>query len=136
MADYEGAEKWDGGITDESSKAGNIASDVAAQVKDRVVNLKRSAEQKVDETRGAAAEALQSTANSLRSGGQSSGEAIAGLASQAAEEIESTAQYVREHDMGSMMKDLDEVIRRSPMPSLCAAIGFGFLLGAALRGRS
>jgi hypothetical protein len=33
------------------------------------------------------------------------------------------------------LTDLEQVVRRNPTPALIGAIGLGFLLGAALRGR-
>ncbi len=135
MANYEGAEKWNNGMTEEINKAADAIGDTAAQVKEKAAHLGRSAAQKVDEGRGATAGALQSTANSLRSTAQSSGEAISNVANRTAEKLESTANYVRDHDFRGMMKDLEEVVRRNPAPSLCAAVGLGFLMGAALRGR-
>ena len=136
MANYEGSEKWNNGMTEEKNKAAEVIGDAANQVKDKAAQFGRTAAQKVDETRGSTAEALQSTAASLRSGAQSSGEALSSVANRTAEKLESTANYVRDHDFRGMMKDLEEVVRRNPTPSLCAAIGVGFLMGAALRGRN
>jgi ElaB/YqjD/DUF883 family membrane-anchored ribosome-binding protein len=133
MANYESAEKWNNGMTEEKNKAVEAIGDAANQVKDKASQFGRSAAQKVDETRGSTAEALQSTAASIRSGAQSSGEAITSVANKTAEKLESTASYVRDTDFRGMMRDLEEVVRRNPAPSLCAAIGVGFLMGAALR---
>ena len=135
MANYEGTEKWNNGMTEEKNKAADAISDAANQVKEKAAQFGRTAAQKVDEGRGSTAGALQSTADSLRSGAQSSGEALSNVANKTAEKLESTANYVRDHDFRGMMKDLEEVVKRNPTPSLCAAIGLGFLMGAALRGR-
>ena len=121
------------GANETASRVTDAIGDATSQMKDKAAQLGRSAAQKVDETRGSTAEALQSTANSLRSGAQSSGEAISNAANRTAEKLESTAKYVREHDFRSMMQDVEEVVRRNPAQSLCAAIAVGFLMGSALR---
>jgi hypothetical protein len=34
-----------------------------------------------------------------------------------------------------MLADIEQVVRRNPTPALIGALGLGFLLGSALRGR-
>jgi ElaB/YqjD/DUF883 family membrane-anchored ribosome-binding protein len=134
MANSEMGTDWNnGGMNEKASKATDAIGDAASQVKEKAAQLGRTAVRKVDETRGSTAEALQSTANSLRSGAQSSGEAISNAANRTAEKLESTAKYVREHDFRGMMQDVEEVVRRNPSQSLVAAIAMGFLMGSALR---
>src|ERR1700730_7322334 len=133
MANYEGTEKWNNGMTEEKNKAADVIGDTAAPAKEKAAQLGRSAVRRVDEGRTSAAGALQSTADSLRSGAQSSGEAISNVANRTAEKLESTANYVRDHDFRGMMQDVEEVVRRNPTPSLFAAIAVGFLMGSALR---
>ena len=71
----------------------------------------------------------------MRNAGQSSGESIKQFANTTAEKLESTAAYVRDVDFSSMMKDVTEVVRRNPTPSLIVAIAIGFLAGSSWRKR-
>jgi hypothetical protein len=50
----------------------------------------------------------------------------------AADAVASGAEYLRGHDVQTMMRDLGQVIRRNPGPSLLGAVAVGFLLGRAL----
>jgi ElaB/YqjD/DUF883 family membrane-anchored ribosome-binding protein len=133
MTNSDSTEWNNGGMNETASSATDAIGDAASQVKEKAAQLGRTAAQKVDETRGSTAEALQSTADSLRSGAQSSGEAISNVANRTAEKLEFTARYVREHDFSGMIQDVEEVVRRNPTQSLCAAIAVGFLMGSALR---
>ena len=108
-------------------------SEYAHDAKEKAAELTRNAEEKVNQKRQAAAEALQSTAGSLRNKAQSSGEALANFGSRTADRIQSTADYVRDHDMRGMMGDLEGVVRRNPGPSLIAAAALGFIIGSAMR---
>lgn len=110
-------------------------SEYAHEAKEKAAELARSAEEKVNQKREAAAAALQSTAGSLRNRAQASGEAIAGFGNKTADKLQHTADYLRDHDARGMLGDLEGVVRRNPGPSLVAAAVVGFLLGAAMRKR-
>jgi ElaB/YqjD/DUF883 family membrane-anchored ribosome-binding protein len=51
------------------------------------------------------------------------------MAHAAAEHMSSTADYVREHDVDGMMKDVETLVKNNPGRSLLAAAVIGFLLG-------
>lgn len=123
-------------VSDMANQAKDRVSDMANQAKEKANEFGRTAVQKMDESRTSAADALHSTADSLRTGAQTGSEKISGLATAAADKLESTSSYLREHDVRGMMGDLEGVVRRNPGPSLIAAAAFGFLLGSALRGGS
>jgi len=123
-------------LPDAMRDARNKVKDVASQAKqkasemaDKASEYGRTALDKVDEKRTGAASALESTASGLRS----SGEKVTQWGGVAAEKIEGTAQYLREHDTRRMAGDLEAVVRRNPGPSIMIAAAFGFFLGAALR---
>jgi ElaB/YqjD/DUF883 family membrane-anchored ribosome-binding protein len=113
----------------------NRVAEYAGEAKEKAAEFGRNAEEKVNQKREAAANALQNTAGTLRDRAQSSGEAISNLGNKTADKLQNTAEYLREHDMRGMMGDLEGVVRRNPGPSLIAAAAFGFLLGAAMRTR-
>jgi ElaB/YqjD/DUF883 family membrane-anchored ribosome-binding protein len=113
----------------------NRVAEYAGEAKDKATELGRNAEEKVNQKREAAANVLQNTAGSLRDRAHSSGEAISSFGDKTADKLQHTAEYLREHDVRGMVGDLEGVVRRNPGPSLIAAAAFGFLLGAAMRGR-
>ena len=131
-----GGEKWQNNVPEGAAKVGDKIADAASQAKERVSEFGRTAAQKVDESRSGTAATLKGTADSLRSGAQSSGQAITEVANKTAERIDATADYIRDRDFRDMMADLEQVVRRNPTPALVGAIGIGFLLGAAMRGRN
>lgn len=121
-------------------------SDGAQQVKDRVVDAASAAKQKVsdvsrqatdriDDKRGPAADALHSAASTIHEKAEQlpGGETVRSVAHSAAEKLESTAGYIREHDVRSMMSDVEEMVKRNPGPSLLIAVAVGFLIGRAFR---
>ena len=114
------------GLTDKMSEA-------ASQAKEKAAEFGRKAADTIDQGRVSTASGLESAASSLRSGAQSGGQAITDFANTAADKLQNTASYVREHGMNEMMGDMQQMVKRNPGPSLIAAAAFGFLLGAALR---
>jgi ElaB/YqjD/DUF883 family membrane-anchored ribosome-binding protein len=108
-------------------------SDTANQAKDKASEYGRTAVDKLDQGRNTAASALQRTASSLRGAG---GGRVGDVANRAADTIERTATYMRDHDVRDMMSDVDGAVRRNPGPSLLIGAAFGFLLGSAIRGGS
>lgn len=44
-----------------------------------------------------------------------------------------SAGYLQSHDLQSMIRDVEEVARRNPMPALIGAAAFGVILGAYLK---
>ena len=55
------------------------------------------------------------------------------VAHSAAEKLESTAGYIREHDVRAMLSDVGDMVKRNPGPSLLIAVAIGFLIGRAFR---
>jgi ElaB/YqjD/DUF883 family membrane-anchored ribosome-binding protein len=111
-------------FADSASAAKQEASDVGSQTAD-----------KIDEKRGPAADALQSAAFTLHEKAEDlpGGETVRSVAHSTAEKLESTAGYIREHDVRAMIADVEEVVKRNPGPSLLIAAAMGFLIGRAFR---
>ena len=120
-------------LADESSTMGEKLSDTAAQVKDKVSNLGRTAVNTIDENRDAAASGLERAALALHEKAESlpGGEKVSSLAHGAAEKLNSTAGYVREHNVNRMMADVETMVKNNPGPSIIAAAVIGFLAGRA-----
>jgi ElaB/YqjD/DUF883 family membrane-anchored ribosome-binding protein len=130
-----GNETWSNNMSEDTAKVGDKIADTASQIKERASEFGRSAAQKIDESRSSTAATLKNTADSLRSGAQSSGQTITDVANKTAEKIETTANYIRDHDVRGMLADIEQLVRRTPTPALIGALGLGFLLGSALRSR-
>ena len=118
---------------DDSSTLGEKLSDTASKVKDKVSDMGQTAADKIDENRDAAADGLEKAAAALHENaeGLPGGEKVSDLAHVTAEKLNSTAEYVREHDVKSMMADVESLVRKNPGPSLLAAVAVGFLIGRA-----
>jgi hypothetical protein len=98
--------------------------------------LGRTAGEKLDEARNGTADALENAASSVRTTGRYGAETIGTLSESAAGKLDSTAAYVRSHDVGGMLISLRRVIRRHPTGFLVLAAGIGFLAGSAVRNKS
>ena len=120
-------------LADEPSTLGEQLSDTAAQVKDKVSDLGRTAVNTIDQNRDAAAGGLEKAASALHEKAESlpGGEKVSSLAHGAAEKLNSTAGYVREHNVNRMMADVETLVKNNPGPSILAAAVIGFLAGRA-----
>ena len=112
---------------------GQKASETAAQVKEKVSDLGRAAADKTNENRGAAASGLEKAASTVheKAGSLPGGEKVAELAHATADKLTYTAEYVRDHDVNSMMADVERLVKNSPGPALLIAGVIGFLVGRA-----
>ncbi len=118
----------------EDSNLGASISGAAAQVKDKLADLSRTAGNKIDENRQAAASGLQRAAVALHEKADDlpGVKTVSGLAHDAANRLNATADYVRDHKISGMMADVEAVVRRNPGPSLLTAAVIGFLAARAL----
>jgi hypothetical protein len=108
-------------ITDATSKA----SAGLHLAQERMEDLGRAAGEKLDEARNETAAALENAASSVRT--------IETMSGTAAGKLDSTAAYVRSHDLGGMLVSLREVMGRHPTAFIILAAGAGFLAGSAFR---
>jgi ElaB/YqjD/DUF883 family membrane-anchored ribosome-binding protein len=122
-------------LSDSAQNVKDRVSDVAATAKQKMSDAGRQAGDKIDEKRGPAADALQNAASTLHEKAEDlpGGEAVKSVAHSAAEKLESTAGYIREHDVKAMVSDVEEIVKRNPGPSLLIAATLGFLIGRAFR---
>lgn len=110
--------------------AGETLSNAAGAVKRQANDLGQSVVDKLDDNRDAAAGGLAAAANQLRTKATSlpGGERVAGAAHSTADALDSTADYIRQHDISSMMDDVYKVVKNNPGPALLGAAALGFLL--------
>ena len=113
---------------------------VMDRAEDRVKEVGNEALDAIDGKRSTAADSLSGVATRLHSGadraanlGQKSGEKISHLAHSAADKLQSSADYVREHDFKDMMHSVENFVRKHPGQALVAAGVVGFLAARAMR---
>ena len=102
-------------------------ADAAYQVKDKVNDLSRSATEKLEATRVATAQGLDSTASALHN----SGEKVSDLAHGTADKLSTGAKYLRKNDVPGIFSDLGVVVRKNPGMSLLVAGFVGFAVARA-----
>jgi len=119
-------------VTTFGDNAAESASNAAAKVTDKAAQVK----DKVDANRQNAAQGLEQAASTIRDKAQSlpGGETVSDLAHSAADKLAATAGYVREHDVNTMMADVETLVKNNPGPALLAAAVVGFLVGRAFSG--
>jgi ElaB/YqjD/DUF883 family membrane-anchored ribosome-binding protein len=122
-------------LSDTAQNVKDKVADTAATAKQKVSGVGRQATEKIDEKRAPAADALQGAASTLHEKAEElpGGETVRSVAHSAAEKLESTAGYIREHDVRAMVSDVEEIVKRNPGPSLLIAVAVGFLIGRAFR---
>ncbi len=122
-------------ISDTAQNVKEKVTDAAKKTKEKVSDLGRQTTEQVDAKRGPAAEGLESAASSLHEKAESlpGGEAVRTAAHSTADTLESTAGYIREHDVKAMLSDVEDIVRRNPGPSLLIAATIGFLVGRTFR---
>lgn len=120
-------------VMEEAALVGGKLSETATQVKDKLTDFGRTATNKIDENRDAAASGLQKAASALHDRAENlpGVDTVSNLAHDAANKLTATADYVREHDANRMMADVENLVKKNPGPSLLAAVVVGFLAGRA-----
>jgi hypothetical protein len=113
-----------------SADVGQQLSNVSMEVKTKASDLGRMAADKVDENRDAAAAGLESAADTIHDKADSlpGGKAARRVAHVTADKLSATADYIREHDVDSMMSDLYRLVKNNPGPALLGAAVVGFLV--------
>jgi ElaB/YqjD/DUF883 family membrane-anchored ribosome-binding protein len=121
--------------SDITNTAQTLIADIATKATDKAQAVAQSAADRVDQHRGDAARILANAASTVHDGVTRlpAGEGVTRFAAAAAEEIDGTARYVREHTTHQMLADLKEVVRRHPAASVVGAVVVGVLVGRGLR---
>lgn len=117
------------GTTGTAAKMQEAAANKASEAKQKVTDFGRKTVDQIDSQREPVANTLTRTANALHS----QGENAASVAHGTADKLESTAKYLREHDLKAMMTDIQGFTKRYPGQTLAVAVGLGFLLGRLFR---
>lgn len=134
-----GAFESAGGIaTAVKDKAKDIAAeagDMASQARDKAQDWASTAGQKVDHAREAVGGGLESFANQIREKAPHEG-MIGSSAESVADSVRAAGEFIREHDLADMGKEMTNLVRRYPVQSLLIGIGIGFLLARSTRSSS
>jgi ElaB/YqjD/DUF883 family membrane-anchored ribosome-binding protein len=96
--------------------------------------LGQGAAEKIDQKRSGAAGGLDSAASALHEKADRlpGGESVKSAAHTAADALSSTADYVRENDLKSMLADVQKIVKNNPGPALLTAAALGFLVARSL----
>ena len=97
--------------------------------KDKLSDLAQSAAEKIERGRVGTADTLESAATAVRTKGGQAGAAITDLSGKAATNLDSSARFVRNADMGQVWLDMGAVARRHPGAIAFGAIVAGFCMG-------
>lgn len=90
-------------------------------------------EEMIDTVRESTAESIESAAESVRAAGNQGAQAISGLANDAGEKLDSTADYVRNLATGDMFGEFRQNVCRHPVASVTLAAAIGLLAGVTCR---
>jgi hypothetical protein len=108
----------------------NIAN-VSSQAQNKASTIARNVVDNIDRSRDAAAGGVEIAASKILSAAASlqGGSAVSGAAHAAANSLNSTADYIRKHDVSGMMADLQQLVKNNAVPALLGAAFIGFLVG-------
>ena len=118
----------DGGREDESfgKKASETASEARTAVQERVMSGADTGMDKAAQGLGSAAEKMRMRAEEDQ-GMRSTVEA------KAADAMDKTAGYLKEHDSQELMHEIEEFVKTHPMQAAVGALAAGYVLGKLVR---
>jgi hypothetical protein len=124
----QGTDKPTIGASSASSDIGSSGNQ--SRAKSGIAGMGQAAAEKIDSSRSGAAGGLDSAAESLHRQADSmpGGQTVKGAAHTAADALSSTADYVRENDLSSMLSDVQKIVKSNPGPALLTAAVLGFLV--------
>jgi ElaB/YqjD/DUF883 family membrane-anchored ribosome-binding protein len=117
------------------TKIKNTFTDAAGVAREKAEGTGRAIQGKIDSARGPAADKLQQAASKVhqRADNLPGVQTFSNFAHSAADRMETTAQYLREHEVKDMLADVEGFVRKHPAQSLLVAAVGGFLVGRAFR---
>jgi hypothetical protein len=123
-------------LSDTISDAKNRAAELASKLKDKASQLTSTVSDTVGRQRDNVAGGLDRAASTIHEKAGSlpgAGQKAADAANRLADGMESTASYLRDHDLKGMGNDVAGICRKYPLQSLLSAVAIGFLVGRSLR---
>ena len=124
----------DQSLRNSAEAVGERVGNRANAIKDSMSDMARTATQTADEGRQTVADRLGSAASAVRDRADQlpGGPKVQQFAHAAAEQLSTTADYMRNNDAKRMLADVERVVKNNPGPSLAIAAVFGFLIGRSL----
>jgi ElaB/YqjD/DUF883 family membrane-anchored ribosome-binding protein len=107
-------------------KAGETATEAKTAVQDRVVS---GADTGMDK----AAQGLGSAADKMRTRAEDDQGMRSTIEVKAADAMDKTASYLKEHDSQELMHDIEEFVKAHPMQAAVGALAAGYVLGKIVR---
>jgi hypothetical protein len=122
-------------LGDPISDAKDRAAGLASKVKDKASQVASTVSDTVGRQRENVAGGLDRVASTIheKAGSLPGGQKAADAANSLADGMESTASYLRDHNLKDMGDSLTGICRKYPVQSLVSALAIGFLVGRALR---
>ena len=114
-------------------QVGRVAADVKETAKEKAVQAGEKATEVADQAREKTAEGAQSAADTIREQTAGKGGIQETVGTTAADTMEKTATYLREHDTQTMLNDVETYIREHPTQAVIGAVAVGFVIGRILR---
>ena len=122
-------------LSDTISDARDRAAGLASTLKDKASQVTSTVSDTVGRQRENVAGGLHRVAATIhdKAGSLPGGQKAADAANSLADGMESTASYLRDHNLRDMGDSLTGICRKYPVQSLVSALAIGFLVGRALR---
>ena len=122
-------------LSDTISDATDRAAGLASKLKDKASQLTSTVSDTVGGQRDKVAGGLDRVASNIheKAGSLPGGQRAANAANSLADGMESTASYLRDHDLKDIGDSMAGIYRKYPVQSLLSAVAIGFLAGRALR---
>ena len=123
-------------LSDTISDAKDRAAGFASKLKDKASQVVSTVSDTVGRQRDNVAGGLDRAASTIHEKAGSLpgvGQKAANAANTLADGMESTASYLRDHDLKDVGASMAGICRKYPVQSLLSAVAVGFLLGRALR---
>jgi hypothetical protein len=122
-------------LTDTISDAKDRGAGLGSKLKDKASQVTSTVSDTVGRQRENVAGGLDRVASTIheKAGSLPGGQKAADAANSLADGMESTASYLRDHNLKDMGDSLTGICRKYPVQSLVSALAIGFLVGCARR---
>jgi hypothetical protein len=111
-----------------ASGVGQQAREAASNLGEKAREMAGKAEDRADDALSSMGQRMSTMAGSLRQTAPRGG-AVGSAAGAVADRLESGGRYLQEHGVSDITDDIGGLVRRNPLPALCLAFGFGFVIG-------
>jgi len=133
----QGTASTDNGLAQPSQVADQVrqqAGQVASQTQEQVRTQLNTQKDQASESLGSVAQTVRQIGTQLRQNDTAA--PLAQYTDTAANQIENASQYLRTHDVNTMMGDLEQVARRQPALFIGGAFALGLLAARFLKSTS